>query len=58
MAAKTGKAVKRTVFGGKNKLTDTVMNKLWSYFGKGIKNNIEYSVEQMRQECTIKVWSH
>ena len=43
----------KTVYGGKNMLTDTVIDKLTSYFGEAIRDCTMTSVESMRKQALL-----
>lgn len=46
----TASGRKRTVIGGKNKLTDKVIDKLTFYYGQAIRRNISGTVEEMQKD--------
>lgn len=48
MERKTGKKRRMSKLGGKHKLTDFVIDKFTRYYGVSLKNNIETTVQQMR----------
>ena len=48
---KTGRTMKKTVLGGKGKLTDTTIHNFGRYFNKAIRNNKTGIVEEMRRAC-------
>ena len=43
--------MKKSVLGGKRKLTDTTIHNLGRYFGKAIRDNKNGTVEEMRRAC-------
>lgn len=47
----TGKSRKMSTLGGKNKLTDEVIDRLTGYFGKAIRSSIGTTIEIMRKAC-------
>lgn len=47
---KTGKTYKRSVLGGKDKLTDNTISKLTSYYGQAVRRNIGRTVEDLRKD--------
>ena len=50
---KTGKKIKKSILGGVNMLTDDVIDRLSSYYGKAIKDNKNRTVKEMQGA----VWS-
>lgn len=47
---KTGKTLKRSLLGGKNKLTDDVIDKLTSYYGQAVRHNVGKTVQSLRND--------
>lgn len=48
---KTGKPYKASTLGGRNKMTDAVINHLSNYYGNAIRSNKGKSVEEMKKAC-------
>ena len=48
---KTGRTMKKSVLGGRGKLTDTTIHNLGRYFNKAIRDNKSGTVEEMRRAC-------
>lgn len=47
----TGRTIKRSVLGGRNKLTQDAITSLGKYFGKAIRDNEGGTIEGMRNAC-------
>lgn len=47
---KAGKKYKKSLLGGKNKLTDKVIEKLTSYYGTAIRGNTGKTVKAMKED--------
>ncbi|XP_068237024.1 uncharacterized protein [Palaemon carinicauda] len=48
ITTKSGKQMKRSLLSGKNKLTQAIINSIQVYYGMAIRNNINTTVDQMR----------
>ena len=48
---RTGRTMKKSLLGGKGKLTDTTIDKLGGCFGKTIRNKKSGTVEEIRRAC-------
>lgn len=53
---KTGKTIRRSILGSANQLTDAVIKKLSSYYGKAIRDNINSNVESTRKAILISFY--
>ena len=47
---KTGKTFRRSLLGGKNKLTDFVIDKLTNYYGQAVRRNVGKTTQMLRQD--------
>ena len=47
----TGRIIKRSVLGGRGKLTDAIIDELGRYFGKAIRDCADTTADQMRKTC-------
>ena len=49
--SQTGRTMRKSVLGGKGKLTDATINNMSRYYGKAIRDNIGGTVNEMRNSC-------
>ena len=48
---KTGRTIRQSVLGGKNKLTDSAIDHMSRYYSKAVRDNVGGTVEGMRNAC-------
>ena len=56
ITTKTGKQMKRSVLGGARQLTDDIINKLSSYYGKAIRDNVGKTYQEMKAAVFASYW--
>lgn len=54
VVTKKGKTIKRSLLGGQGKLTDLVIDKLQSYYGRAIRDNIHTDIKTLREAVWTK----